>query len=80
MGKKAHCVVTTALLVIPNHTCSNPCFNLLCLYSTSPASTVLGVSSFLPLMTRNMQRHNYSSTKVTEKGSAWEYVPRLAAS
>lgn len=56
MGNSARSVATLALLVIPNHTCSNPCFNLLCWCNTRAARAVLGAPSFLLLMTRRMQK------------------------
>ena len=56
MGNSACSVTTPALLVIPNHTCSNPCFNLLCWFNTRAARAVLGAPSFLLPMTRRMQK------------------------
>ena len=56
MGHSARSVATPALLVIPNHTGSNPCFNLLCWCNTRAARAVLGAPSFLLLMTRRMQK------------------------
>lgn len=56
MGSTAHSGAPPALLVIPNHTCSNPCFNLLCWCNTRSARAVLGAPSFLLLMTRSMQK------------------------
>lgn len=56
MGNTARSVATPALLVIPNHTCSNPCFNLLCWCDARAARAVLGAPSFLLLMTRRMQK------------------------
>lgn len=34
MGNTARSVATPALVVSPNHTCCNPCFNLLCWCNT----------------------------------------------
>lgn len=56
MGNTAHSAATPAPLVIPNHTCSNPCFNLLCWCNARAARAVLGAPSFLLLMTRRMQK------------------------
>lgn len=56
MGHSARSVATPAPLVIPNHTGSNPCFNLLCWCNTRAARAVLGAPSFLLLMTRRMQK------------------------
>lgn len=55
-GEGTHSTAASALLVTPNHTCSNPCFNLLCWCNTRAARAVLGAPSFLLLMTGHMQK------------------------
>lgn len=56
LGRAVRAEAAPALLVSPDHPCSNPCFNLLCWCNTRAARAVLGAPSFLPLMTRRMQK------------------------
>lgn len=60
MGIRTNGTVTIALNCHLQSCFSRPCFNLSCDRWNGPASEILGAPSLLPLMTRNMQRPNYS--------------------